>query len=253
VAGVEITAKIGKKNYRVDVAAPHDISIPVRFDEKQISAFGAPPATKQPFKNEGFVGAVTHGGSCNCDMLQFSPHLHGTHTECVGHIAKAAISVHDILKDSLIPATLISVSPMADDSIAKAEFAGLSNKDFLAALIVRTKPNDATKMTARYHSAPFFSVEAMQYITDLGVKHLLVDFPSIDRMEDEGKLVNHRIFWDVAPGSHEIKTPSSKTVTELVYAPNEVKDGYYMLNLQLAAFAADAAPSRPLLYPVEAL
>jgi len=37
------------------------------------------------------------------------------------------------------------------------------------------------------------------------------------------------------------------TITELIYVPNEVLDGAYLLNLQIAPFESDASPSRPLL------
>jgi hypothetical protein len=98
--------------------------------------------------------------------------------------------------------------------------------------------------------APFFSNEAMEDILALGVEHLLVDMPSVDRADDEGKLTNHRIFWDVPKGVKEVKKPSKRTITELVYAPDAVANGSYLLNLQVAAFAGDAAPSRPVLYKV---
>jgi hypothetical protein len=39
----------------------------------------------------------------------------------------------------------------------------------------------------------------------------------------------------------------------LANIPRSIADGQYLLNLQVAAFAADAAPSRPVLYPVRAL
>jgi hypothetical protein len=40
----------------------------------------------------------------------------------------------------------------------------------------------------------------------------------------------------------------TSTITELIYVPNAVEDGRYLLNLQIAPFAADASPSRPLLF-----
>jgi hypothetical protein len=44
-----------------------------------------------------------------------------------------------------------------------------------------------------------------------------------------------------------------RTVTELIYAPDPIPDGHYLLNLQVAPLLADAAPSRPVLYPVRPL
>ena len=42
----------------------------------------------------------------------------------------------------------------------------------------------------------FFSIDAMEYIVSLGVEHLLVDTPSVDRLLDEGNLSAHNIFWE---------------------------------------------------------
>jgi hypothetical protein len=99
---------------------------------------------------------------------------------------------------------------------------------------------------------PFFSNDAQEFIVETGFKHLLTDLPSIDRMFDEGKLSNHRIFWKVEPGSFEVNEQSrlNSTITEMIYVPDEIKDGEYILNLQIAPFASDAAPSRPLLFKV---
>jgi hypothetical protein len=38
------------------------------------------------------------------------------------------------------------------------------------------------------------------------------------------------------------------TITEMIYADSSIADGMYMLNLQVASFRNDAAPSRPVLY-----
>ena len=39
-------------------------------------------------------------------------------------------------------------------------------------------------------------------------------------------------------------------VTELAFVPESLADGLYLLDLQVPAFATDAAPSRPVLYPI---
>ena len=43
--------------------------------------------------------------------------------------------------------------------------------------------------------APFFTNDAIKYLSSLNIQHLIVDIPSIDRMNDNGILGNHRIFW----------------------------------------------------------
>jgi hypothetical protein len=97
---------------------------------------------------------------------------------------------------------------------------------------------------------PFFAEEAIKLIVELGFKHLLVDLPSIDRLYDEGKLSNHRLFWNIEHGSFETNagTRMHSTITELIYVPDSVADGQYLLNLQIAPFESDASPSRPVIF-----
>lgn len=93
----------------------------------------------------------------------------------------------------------------------------------------------------------FFSIEAMEYLNTLGVQHLLVDMPSVDRLFDDGVLSSHHIFWETK-GTEKNKHTANKTITEMIYADNKIPDGYYLMNLQIPAFVADAAPCRPILF-----
>lgn len=264
----EVTVSIGA--YRADISAPLDISIPVQFGTEQLRAFGGPSARREAFTADGFTGDVRRGGSCNCEIYCFSPHLNGTHTECVGHVTAAHLDVCALLGESLLPATLVTVAPVPgaecgenyDPALREGDMTVTATAlkkalaphpaEFLAALIVRTLPNDPGKRLRDYGREPpaFFSNGAMEFIVGLGVRHLLADMPSVDRADDEGKLTNHRIFWGLPRGAAEAAEPSRKTITELVYAPDALADGPYLLNLQVAAFSADAAPSRPVLYRV---
>lgn len=231
-----------------------DLSIPLIFDGPQPSAFGVDAATAKA------LGDTRTGSSVNFEQYTFIPHCNGTHTECVGHITGERISVRDCLKDAIMRAVLISVGPSANDKdlvigideLKKSDLKPPATEDDSDSLIVRTLPNDETKLSRVYDGEnipPYFSAEAMRYIAECGFKHLLVDLPSVDRLFDDGKLVNHRIFWKVEPDSFEINaaTRTHSTVTELIYVPNEIEDGEYLLNLQIAPFEADAAPSRPVL------
>ncbi len=241
------------KGRQADLANPIDISIAVTGAASQLKAFGSDGAEVAPYRAGSFVGDVAQGGSCNCAMYHFSPHLHGTHTEGVGHITAQKFPVHQLLKSGLMPCVLVTVSPVADNGdmvIAKNSLPDAN--DFLTALIVRTKPNDGGKVTRDYAHRPaaYFTAEAMLHIVSLGVQHLLCDLPSVDKSDDGGRLEAHRIFWGVAAGETKVTRPSHKTITELVYVPDEMQDGNYFLDLQLAAFDGDAAPSRPVLYKV---
>ena len=85
--------------------------------------------------------------------------------------------------------------------------------------------------------------EAVEYLVKSGVQHLLLDLPSVDREEDGGKLLSHRAFWQYPEA-----TRAYATITEMVFVPNTVKDGLYLLNLQTTSLDLDASPSKPVVF-----
>ncbi len=273
------------QTFKFDESKPLNIAIPLNFNGKQPNAYGVEIAISKAYKAGEIVGDTRRGGSVNFEQITFIPHCNGTHTECVGHITHERISVNDCLQDAFMLAQVISIEPenaqeseetyavelnesdklITRNAIEKA----LNNFKFQIAnfrleenlksqisnfksLIIRTLPNDESKFSRTYlqNIPPFFTTEAMEYISELNIKHLLVDMPSIDRIFDEGKLSNHRIFWNIEQESFEISVESfiNRTITELIYVSNEIADGDYLLNLQIAPFQSDAAPSRPILF-----
>jgi hypothetical protein len=91
----------------------------------------------------------------------------------------------------------------------------------------------------------YLDVKCADLIINAGIKHLLVDLPSVDRESDNGELAFHHAFWEV-PQSPNFE----RTISELVFVESEVADGNYILNFQVAPFENDAAPSRPVLYKI---
>lgn len=269
---MKIILKIGAENYEIDPHEPLSISIPLNFNGEQPNAYGAEKAVSTPCRAGELVGDTRLGGSCNFERYTFIPHCSGTHTESIGHITHDRISVHNSLKDAFVPSILISVAPEkagetnetypidlteSDFLITrKAIEKAIENADenFLEGLIVRTLPNDDGKLTREYldEIPPFFSTEAMLFLREKGVKHLLCDLPSIDRIFDEGKLSNHRIFWNIEPEKFETNENSlvSNTITELIFVPEKICDDKYLLNLQIPPFSTDAAPCRAVLFSV---
>lgn len=271
-----ISIEINGQTFKIDESNPINIAIPLDFYGAQPNAYDVERAASKPCEAGKLVGDTRRGGSCNFEQITFIPHCNGTHTECVGHITDERISVNDCLQDVFIFAELISVltekASETNDSYAIKlnENDSLITKNALKkslrkpktkdqrpktkSLIIRTLPNDDSKLSKTYldEIPPFFSTEAMKFLNEIGIEHLLVDLPSIDRIFDEGKLSNHRIFWNVEPGKFQLNAESfpHKTITELIYVSNEIADGEYLLNLQIAAFAADASPSRPILFRI---
>jgi len=91
----------------------------------------------------------------------------------------------------------------------------------------------------------------MEYILELGISNLLVDLPSIDRLYDDGLMMNHKNFWQVGDDREVNPDTVNKTVTEFIYADDKIADGYYLLDIQIPPFLSDAAPSTPLLFKLE--
>src|SRR5690606_12982609 len=113
------------------------------------------------------------------------------------------------------------------------------------ALVIRTLPNESDKLTKNYSNTnpPYFQVDCIHVLNEMGCEHLLVDLPSVDRESDNGVLAMHHAFWQV-PNNPQFH----KTITELIYVPSNIEDGSYVLNLQVAPFENDASPSRPVIY-----
>lgn len=261
-----LTIEVDGRRYRARSAAAVSLAIAIDSDDPKVLAFGVDPPSKHAISGPGFVGETRRGGSCNVVEHRVVPHCHGTHTECIGHLVDEPVSVNDVLRESLIPATLLSVAPEAaadgdlqvTDRGLRAALERVSAPGFRRAIVLRTLPNGTAKLRARYDGAAppaYLTAAAGGLLAELGCEHLVVDLPSLDRMVDGGKLAAHRAFFGLPAGSRRLADATRRhcTATELAFVPDEVADGLYLLDLQLAPLAADAAPSRPMLLPLEAL
>ena len=233
--------------HRFDLEHGHDIWLPITPDEAT-NAFSLPAASFEPFRIGSFVGSIEEGGPVRCDVVTLAPHGNGTHTECVGHIAGRSYTVDACMRELVDVATLVSV-PLAlvdDDYVVTPEnlAAAWTASSSSTTLVIRTMPNDSSKQTRCWsaHNPPYIRIEAMNLIVERGIRHLMVDLPSVDREEDQGALVAHHRFWQ---WPHDPRTDC--TITELIFVPNDVTDGLYGVMFNVAPFHGDAAPSRPVL------
>ncbi len=253
---------------KLELSRAIDLSIHLSSDGKQPNFFGAEAAETQSFPDSDTAMDTRRGASCNVSSIRLTPHCNGTHTECVGHITDQRINVLDVppplWQEAMLVSTTYSTPETSDDSLP--EFAETGDKiiDLAAsadwqdgwrdysALIVRTMPNDDSKTSRLYTTSadyPYCSPELIGAIADSNVEHLLIDTPSVDRMFDQGRLINHRSFWGLAEDDRNYRNVQfpQRTITELIYVPDEVSDGRYWLNLQLMPLSADAVPSRPVI------
>lgn len=236
-------------NISFDLSQPIDISIPLHPGEPQVNCYFAPPFKIEPVVMGDFIGDIKMGGLLNYKNVSLNPHGNGTHTECVSHIADLPVSINQALKNFHFIAQLITVRPQqtenGDELIQKEHLINIIHP-YTEAIIIRTLPNTADKHHKNYNKTnpPYLHYEAANYLREQNILHLLIDLPSLDREEDDGKLLAHRAYWNypAAPRLHA-------TVTELIYVPDEIHDGVYLLNLQIPSFEMDAAPSKPVIFP----
>ena len=181
--------------------------------------------------------------------IHCNPHGNGTHTECVGHISEERIHLPDCTHDFHFVSLLNSVTPEiqanGDQVITLSSLETMNLNNGTKGLIIRTLPNEESKKQRQYSGTnpPYFAKDAMEWIVANQIEHLLVDIPSVDREQDGGKLLAHKSFWQFP-----FNTRKNATITELIYVPNHIPDGYYLVNLQYYPFPMDASPSRPLIY-----
>lgn len=254
---MNITIHNKNKSYKVNLRNSIDLSIGIGTPGAR--AWYVPDPIIEPVRMDNFVGSVKAGASTNFFNIQFNPHGHGTHTEGLGHVTEEKQNLDDCLKEYFFMASLITIDPKkideateegthAGDHIIDGELLEKASEGVVEeALIIRTLPNNLSKKTLNYSNTnpPYLTLSAARWLVEKNVHHLLLDLPSVDRENDEGKLSVHKIFWGLPQARI-----SGKTITELVYVPDTVKDGTYFLNLQVPSFMNDAAPSRPVIFEV---
>ncbi len=253
-------SKIKYKNevFEIDLSKPLDISIPLSNTNKNPTAWYLDKPTIEPVVLGDWIGKVSEGKSAtNFNNISFNPHAHGTHTECLGHISHQFYSINNCLKQFFFKAKLVSIMPeiFGEDCLITANQLELllSTKN-VESLIIRTLPNNSEKKSRQYShtNPPYLTEEAALLLKNRGIKHLLIDLPSVDKEQDEGKLLAHKAFWNVK----NVRNVNDDarfdcTITEMIYVEDAVIDGLYMLNLQIASFENDASPSKPILYYIE--
>lgn len=244
---------IDGKDYRLDYSAPLDISIPLLPNEVGPNCFYAPPPEAFPVQSGDFVGSIEKGSPVNFYNLKINPHGNGTHTECVGHISKDRMAIRKALKQFVFPCRVISIYPEKQENgdriiTLKSIKAATEGMKIPSALAIRTLPNSEVKLAFNYSGTnpPYFATEAIHYLVEKGVQHLLTDLPSVDKEQDEGLVLGHKAFW-----KYPVSIRTEATISELIYLADSIRDGFYLLHLYVLNLELDVSPSRPVLYALE--
>lgn len=256
--GIEVKVKTDRESFSVDLSKSFDLSLSIKA--KGVKAWYVGDPKIRPVKGDGFIGEVAQGGSVNFFDIDFNPHGHGTHTECIGHISTEHESL-DKLHQYHYTSVLLSITPEAIDEkgfeLAEKGDTWISARQLQQglggarpkALIIRTLPNLESKKEINYSgkNPTYFDPKGLAWLEEIGIEHILVDLPSVDREHDKGLLLAHRAFWK----NSRTENGSFRTITELIFVPDEAADGWYWLNLMIAAFDNDAQASRPIIYPIK--
>lgn len=252
-----------------DMKSPLPCSVVTRSPGSDVSAWGIPAAEATPFKAGDFVAAVRAGGSINCDVWTVTVHSAGTHTETIRHIQDEGPHIDELHFPPMQSCLVLRVEPVAfkgsresylgswgvEDRVitraslsrAEASLAPEIRRAPATALLIATGTigeNDDARFDER--PAPYLTAEAMTWIRNhRRVKHLLVDLPSVDKLWDGGHLCSHKLYWgtDFTP----VRWPA-RTITEFVRVNSIITSGLYGLQMSVAAWHSDAAPSRITLY-----
>lgn len=260
---LSLTWEIDGRRVEAAMAAGIDCARPLRFDTGAPVPFSAPPARRRALDLATGPADVRRGGAVNADRLDLVPHAHGTHTESFGHLSEGRETLVDVFEPRLLPASVITVEASSDvraeeeagpswavgDLVVtrSALLGGLASCDpsFVEGLAVRIVP------VGPPDAPTYLTGAAASLVRDRGILHLVLELPSIDRPEDGGRLAAHRAFWGMDADSRSAR-PDRRgcTLTEMAVFPPSLRDGSYLLDLQVPPIDSDAAPSRPVFYPV---
>lgn len=239
-------------NYEADLNEPQSLSLGFGPQAENPNAFFINPAVFEPIRVGDFVGSVAMGSGANCEVVTYCAHGNGTHTECLGHITPERIHLPDVLTEFHFSAQVITVELAQENGDWVINESSLQHINWIKAeaIVIRTMPNSVSKKSQIWsgNNPPYFTMGAMQLIVNQGYQHLLTDFPSVDPEEDAGALAAHRIWWNYPQNPRK-----NATITELIFVPDSVQDGLYLLNIQVPKIHSDAVPSQPVLYGLKQL
>ena len=255
------------KTYFFDPKKPLNLAIELVAGEENPNCYYAENPVFETIKADNFIGNVALGGSCNYQKIMLTPHGNGTHTECYGHIsAEENATVSKCFNENLFIAQLITLTPKAQENTDFPNDFVVSFEGFLAslegkniaeieAIIIRTLPNSIEKKIKKYSNTnpPYLDFRICKYLADNNITHLLLDLPSVDKEIDGGELKAHKAFWQIFDNQQNKQKEIRKNagITEIIFVDNEIKDGLYLLDLQIIRMNIDAIPSKPVLYKLE--
>ena len=256
-----ITAK--NTNYSIELGKPVSVSRIINLNQHS-KAFNLPEVTTKPFTYENiFVGDVLQGGSCNVDVLSFCPH-NLTHVETSAHIldqSRSNAKIQDIPLDYLQGLVyLIDVSNLIkenDTLITKDVITKELKKIYLpvSAIAIKTQSSQL-RQDYDFSGKDFVALDELtaKELTNFEfdgqeIKTLILDLPSTDPENDNGKLLAHRAFFKLPREGIDFEDKHKKVIVELAYFKELVQNYYYFI-MTPARIQSNAMITDLLFYPI---
>jgi len=247
-----------ENNLRIfEPGAPVNVSREVRFRPETVStgSFYLPKPKLETFRSgDQFIGDVDKGGSCNVDIITYVPH-NVTHAETSSHVTRYgenAVTLNKIPAEYLTGiALLIDLSDLPDEPgslISRQHIESKLEQNNLPITMLAVKTG-ASGLPADYDFSGknYMAVtpEAAAAVHDYSpgdsrIDCLLLDLPSIDPEEDEGKLSAHRAIFGLPETGHDMTDAEMRLLVELADF-SALEEGYYYVVITLPRFETNAA------------
>lgn len=228
-------------------------------------AYGLAPLALEASRAGTWVGDRTQGSSVNCDDAYLCIHSAGTHTECAAHVSDLSVRIDEVAPLTMLRAAVVTVEPTPDpaeacwvsdarfarafdDALARARLLSPPDAPPLDAVVLRTLIDTTPLRDWSGTAPPYLDPRLVERLVRAGILHLIVDLPSVDPEVDGGALIAHRTFFGI---DLDPLRATNATITELAWIPDHVADGLALLRLDVVAWPSDAAPSRPVMYPLD--
>jgi arylformamidase len=232
-----------------------------------------PQAQTLEFEDQ-FVGDVERGGSCNVDILSFVPHGI-THLETSAHILSAASApptvkdippqhlsgiallidlthletkpgsripwdaVEEKLKQNVLPVSMLAIKTRASLLPPDYDFSG---NDFLSVSPSAARGIHDYEVTVHRNADPSTALQRR-------IDCLILDLPSIDPEEDQGKLLAHRNYFGLPETGHDASDLERRVLVELARF-NNLSEGYFFVTVTPPLFQANAVSTGIMFQPL---
>lgn len=223
-----------------NLGPPRSISRHVSIRENQlIDAFHLPQMSSSPVELVGFIGDVAQGGSCNVNLLKFTPH-NLTHIEMSAHISHQGSTLHNRpVQYSCGILQLLDLSHLDPHNqlITIDDIKGKINRELPFEIIGLKSPlsSDGPSVTYSGTNPLALAPEVSEYISTTfpKVHTMVLDLPSADLENDGGKLLAHRRFFEIPDDGLEFIDTKNKAIVELADF-SSIRPGIFFVTITLS-------------------